>query len=94
MNRRYYLIVESEYITSFTDKETLLNALWLMTGQEELRNSDEIFEPLQLLRKKRGFTDVTLSLQECLSWIDFFADNYQLKAEMLEELLLSITSEE
>lgn len=61
MNRRYYLIVESEYITSFKDKETLLNALWLMTGQEELRNSDEIFEP---------------------------------KAEMLEELLLSITSEE
>ncbi|MGN0896001.1 MAG: hypothetical protein ACI4NC_04455 [Succinivibrio sp.] len=94
MNRRYYLIVESEYITSFKDKETLLNALWLMTGKEELRNSDEIFEPLLLLRKKRGFTDVTLSLQECLSWIDFFADNYQLKAEMLEELLLSITSEE
>lgn len=62
MNRRYYLIVESEYITSFTDKETLLNALWLMTGQEELRNSDEIFEPLLLLRKNRGFTDVTLSL--------------------------------
>lgn len=94
MNRRYYLIVESEYITSFKDKETLLNALWLMTGQEELRNSDEIFEPLLLLRKNRGFTDVTHSLQECLSWIDFFADNYQLKAEMLEELLLSITSEE
>lgn len=55
MNRRYYLIVESEYITSFTDKETLLNALWLMTGQEELRNSDEIFEPLLLLRKKKRF---------------------------------------
>lgn len=53
MNRRYYLIVESEYITSFKDKETLLNALWLMTGHEELRNSDEIFEPLLLLRKKK-----------------------------------------
>lgn len=40
MNRRYYLIVESEYITSFTDKETLLNALWLMTGKEEITSEE------------------------------------------------------
>lgn len=94
MKKRYYLIIESEYVTSFTDKDTLLNALWLMTGLEEQRNSDEIFEPLLLLRKRRGFTDVTCDLKECLSWIDFFADSFQLKAEMLEQLLLSITSEE
>lgn len=94
MKKRYYLIIESEYVTSFTDKDTLLNALWLMTGLEEQRNSDEIFEPLLLLRKRRGFTDVTSDLKECLSWIDFFADSFQLKAEMLEQLLLSITSEE